>query len=128
SAALPVDPTGPELAAVAALAGYAALMSAYLVRHAGAGVLPLLPPVVTLGLGLALSASVGGPPSWCAPAFLAAAALVLLAGKPAGVLPRTSVRPMAGEAGPATGRPVARVRHAGPATGGPARSAAPAGG
>jgi transglutaminase-like putative cysteine protease len=121
SAALPADPTGPELAAVAALAGYAALASGYLVRSAGAGALPLLPPVVTLGLGLALSASMGGPPAWCAPAFVAAAALVMLVGHPAGTLAGKAAGPLgrrpdgqpAGEAGPATGRPGGGLRSTG---------------
>jgi transglutaminase-like putative cysteine protease len=117
SGALPVDPTGPELAAVAALAGYAALASGYLVRSAGAGALPLLPPVVTLGLGLALSASTGGPPAWCAPAFLAAAALVMLAGHlagrpdemPTGKPDGSRLGQLAGGAGPAASPPAGRA-------------------
>jgi transglutaminase-like putative cysteine protease len=80
SAALPADPSGPELATVAALAGYATLASAYLVLR-GAAVAALLPPALTLGLGLALGAATGPPPAWCGPAFVAAAALLLLAGQ-----------------------------------------------
>jgi transglutaminase-like putative cysteine protease len=92
SAALPADPTGPELATVAALAGYTALATAYLILR-GAAVPALLPPTIALVLGLALTASTGGPPAWCAPAFVALAALVVLAGQP-----QTAPRLVAGAA------------------------------
>lgn len=81
SAALPAEPGGPELATVAALAGFAALATAYLVVR-GAAVPALLPPAVVLGLGLALTASAGAPPGWCGPVFVMVAALLVLAGQP----------------------------------------------
>ena len=61
TAALPVAPEGPPLAAVAALVGLGALVSALLVTASARPGWSLLPPVVVLVLALALDAGPGEP-------------------------------------------------------------------
>ncbi|MGH3762058.1 transglutaminase-like domain-containing protein, partial [Actinophytocola sp.] len=79
--ALPLDPGGPELAAVAAVTGFAALVGCYLALSRRSALAPALPALVCLLAGLGLAASVGDPPAWYAPAFVALAGLLLLAGR-----------------------------------------------
>jgi hypothetical protein len=95
--ALPVSPSGPELAAVAALTGFAALVGCYLALTTRAVLLPALPPALCMLAGLGLDATIGTPPVWYAPAFVALIALLLLAGptaQPGGAL-GVRVRPIA---------------------------------
>jgi transglutaminase-like putative cysteine protease len=80
TSALPVDAAGPELAAVSALAGFAALVAAALALTSRAGLVAALPAVVCLVLGLALGAGVGALPGWYPAVFLVPVAALLVSG------------------------------------------------
>jgi transglutaminase-like putative cysteine protease len=77
TSALPLDPAGPELAAVAALCGIATACAAEAALARPGTLLPLAGPLVFTAAGCALGASVASPPAWLALA-LALAALCLL--------------------------------------------------
>ncbi|MFN2495531.1 MAG: transglutaminaseTgpA domain-containing protein [Pseudonocardiaceae bacterium] len=75
TSALPVEPSGPELAAVSALAGFAALVAVHLALISRSVLAPLVPVLACLVAGLALGAGAGALPGWYPVAFL-----VLVAG------------------------------------------------
>jgi len=93
TSALPADPDGPGLAAVAAVTGLAALIAALAMSYSRAVVLAVLAPLGCLGLALALDASVGEPPAWYAVAVVAPVGLFVAAmrGRPFAGDPRGGV-------------------------------------
>jgi hypothetical protein len=82
--ALPADPSGPELATVSALTGYAALIACRLALTRRAPLAPVLPALVCLLAGLGLGAATAALPAWYPAAFVALAGLQLLVSRPAG--------------------------------------------
>lgn len=81
--ALPADPSGPQLAAVAAVTGFAAVVCCHLVLTGRSAVATVLPAVVCLLAGLGLGAATGALPDWYVPAFVGVAGLQLFAGRAA---------------------------------------------
>lgn len=82
TAALPADPTGPELAAVSAVTGYAALIGCYLVLTRRAALAPVFPALLCLLAGLGLAAATSALPAWYPLAFIALTGLLLATARP----------------------------------------------
>ncbi len=78
TAALPVEPAGPELAAVVALVGLATLGAVEPALRRRAALLPLAAPLTAAAIGCAVSAPAGQPPGWLAPIMVAGAAALLV--------------------------------------------------
>ena len=81
TAALPADPTGPQLGSVALTAGLATLFAGLLAAYAGNALAPVVPPLVCLVAALALGASGPALPGWYAPAAVALVLAILLTGR-----------------------------------------------
>ncbi|TWP50574.1 transglutaminase domain-containing protein [Lentzea tibetensis] len=79
---LPADPDAPQVAAVSVLIGLAALVAARCALRPGTPLLPLLPAVVCLVVGLGFGAAVAPLPRWYVPAFVLCAVATILAGVP----------------------------------------------
>lgn len=79
--ALPAEPTGPPLAAVAVAAGWLALAAGLLAGYATRPVFAALPPLVCLVLALALGASGPPLPVWYALPVVALLAVLLVTGR-----------------------------------------------
>jgi len=75
---LPTDAAGPQVATVSALACLSVLFAVLLAARPNATVLPLLPGLCCLLLGLALGAAVAPLPSWYAPALTVASLAAVL--------------------------------------------------
>jgi transglutaminase-like putative cysteine protease len=99
TAALPLDPAGPELGAVALLVGLASLGGAELALRSAQPVVAALPALSCFVLALAVGAS-GSRPPWWLPALLVAGCGALLALAANRGMGRPSVGPvLAGAAG-----------------------------
>ncbi|WP_112272029.1 transglutaminase-like domain-containing protein [Lentzea terrae] len=72
---LPADADPPQVAAVSALVGLAALVAVRLALRSS--LLPLLPALVCLLLGLGLGAAVSPLPQWYVPAFVLLAVIIV---------------------------------------------------
>ncbi|MEU1751955.1 transglutaminase-like domain-containing protein [Micromonospora matsumotoense] len=101
SAALPLEPAGPEFAVVALVVGAATLGAVEPALRRRAALLPLVAPLLAVTAGLSVSAPAVPPPGWLAPAVAVGAAGLLVlgrlgAGRPAGSHPGP---PPAGGAG-----------------------------
>jgi transglutaminase-like putative cysteine protease len=81
TSALPLDPAGPELAAVAAFCGIATVCAVEAALARPGTLLPLAGPLVFTAAGCALSASVASPPAWLALALVAATVCLLYRGR-----------------------------------------------
>ncbi|GLY81922.1 DUF3488 and transglutaminase-like domain-containing protein [Actinoallomurus iriomotensis] len=90
--ALPADPTGPPLGAVALFAGLATLFAGLLAAYAGSPLAPVVPPLICLLAALGLGASGPPLPGWYAPAVVVLVLAVLFAGQ--GAAPRPGVLAM----------------------------------
>ncbi|MGH4015191.1 MAG: transglutaminaseTgpA domain-containing protein [Pseudonocardiaceae bacterium] len=84
TSALPIEATGPELAAVSALTGLAALVAVWLALVSDAVLAPLPPALVCLVGGLALGAGTGSLPGWYPMVFLVLVAVLLVTGRLSG--------------------------------------------
>jgi transglutaminase-like putative cysteine protease len=83
TSALPIDPSGPQLATASALSGYAALIACYLALTRRAALAPVLPAFVCLLAGLGLGAATGPLPAWYPSAFVGLAGVHLLVNRAA---------------------------------------------
>ncbi|MEU4448433.1 transglutaminaseTgpA domain-containing protein [Actinosynnema sp. NPDC050801] len=119
TSALPTDAAPPQLAAVSVLSGLTALAAVQVVTRNA--LLPLVPALLSLGLGLSLSASVGPLPAWYVPVFVVVAVVpVLFHGGSASrvrlvmgvvaVVPAVAAALLLGPADPAVSRPPASAQ------------------
>ncbi|MGH3907657.1 MAG: transglutaminaseTgpA domain-containing protein, partial [Pseudonocardiaceae bacterium] len=81
TSALPIEATGPELAAVSAFTGLAALVAVWLALVGDAVLAPVLPALICLVGGLALGAGVGSLPGWYPMVFLVLVVVLLVGGR-----------------------------------------------
>lgn len=81
SSALPVEASGPELTAVSALTGFAALVAVRLALTSRSVLVPVLPALACLVVGLSLGASTGELPGWYPVAFLVLVAGLLVSAR-----------------------------------------------
>jgi hypothetical protein len=77
TAALPLEPQGPELATVILLAGLATMATVEPLLRTRRPLLALLAPVLLAALACAIGAPAGPPPAWLAAAFSGCAAALL---------------------------------------------------
>ncbi|TDD66579.1 transglutaminase domain-containing protein [Actinomadura rubrisoli] len=106
TSALPVEPSGPELGAVALLAGLAALAAVEPALRGRAPVLQPLGPLAVTAMGCAASAAAGAPAAWLAPALAGGVAALLVVARYA---PPPGDAPGGGTA-PESGRVAERAR------------------
>ncbi|MGH3910985.1 MAG: DUF3488 domain-containing protein, partial [Pseudonocardiaceae bacterium] len=78
SSALPIEATGPELAAVSAFIGLAGLVAVWLALESDVVLVPVLPALICLVGGLALGADTGSLPGWYPMVFLVLVAALLV--------------------------------------------------
>ncbi|MGH3978657.1 MAG: transglutaminaseTgpA domain-containing protein [Pseudonocardiaceae bacterium] len=78
TSALPVEAAGPELAAVSALTGFAALVAVRLTLVSHSVLAPLPPALACLVAGVALGAGTGPLPGWYPVVFLVLIAVLLV--------------------------------------------------
>jgi len=99
---LPIDPDGPELAAVALGVGMAAVLAAELTIRLRAPLPAVLPGLAVLAAGSAVAGSLGQSPVWAAVAGVAGAGLLLVLAQHRA---DRSARPEADKAVPGRPRP-----------------------
>jgi transglutaminase superfamily protein len=78
---LPSDPDGPQLATVSAVAGFAALIAVRFALRPRGALLPVLPALCCLLLGLGLGAAVAPLPGWYPVVFAVAVMVLVLTGR-----------------------------------------------
>ncbi len=77
---LPVEASGPQLAAVSLVAGLTALIAVHLAVRSDHVLSPVLPALVCLGIAQSLSAGAGPLPAWYVPVFVVVSVLPALLG------------------------------------------------